>query len=269
MLIVGERINSSLSGVAEAIAARDEAFIQGLARRQAEAGVHFLEVNAASDPGEEPDNLEWLVGTVQKAVDLPLCLDSASPPAVEVALAVHRGRAIVNSITGEPGRAEGLLPLVKKYGCQVVGLVVGPEGVPRSAAERLSNARGLVEVVKGYGIPLDDLYLDPGVLPVSVDGEVGGEVLQALRDIKSKLGVKVILGVSNISFGLPRRRLLNRTFLAAAMALGLDAAILDPLDRQLMATVTAARALRGEDEYCAAYLAAYRQGRLDPPPRGG
>ena len=266
MLIIGERINSSLSGVAEAIAGRDAAFIQGLARKQAEAGAHFLEVNAASPPGEEADNLAWLVRTAQEAVDLPLCLDSASPAAVEAALSVHRGRAIVNSITGEPGRAEGLLPLVKRHGCQVVGLAVGPEGVPRSAPERLSVARGLVEVVKGYGIPVDDLYLDPAVLPVSVDGEAGGVVLQALRDIKSALGVKTILGVSNISFGLPRRRLLHRTFLAAAMALGLDAAILDPLDRELMATATAAQALWGEDEYCTAYLAAYRQGLLDPPP---
>jgi 5-methyltetrahydrofolate--homocysteine methyltransferase len=269
MLIVGERINSSLSGVAEAIAARDGAFIEGLARHQAEAGARFLEVNAASHPGEEPAGLEWLVRTAQEAVDLPLCLDSASPPAIEAALGVHRGRAIVNSITGEPGRAEGLLPLVKKYGCQVVGLAMGPEGVPRSAGERLSNARRLVEMVKDYGIPLDDLYLDPGVLPVSVDGGAGGEVLQALRDIKSTLGVKTILGVSNISFGLPRRRLLNRTFLAAATALGLDAAIMDPLDRELMATATAARALRGDDEHCLAYLAAYRQGRLGPPGTGG
>ena len=268
MIVIGERINSSLSGVAEAIAGRDEAFIQALALRQAQAGAHFLEVNAASAPGEEPDNLEWLARIVQEVVDLPLCLDSASTPAVEAALSSHLGRAIVNSITGEPIRAEGILPLVKKHGCQVVGLAVGPEGMPCSTRERMENARLLTETVRGYGIPLEDLYLDPGVLPVSVAAEAGVAVLQTLRDIKSTLGVKTVLGVSNISFGLPRRRLLNHTFLAAALALGLDAAILDPLDRELMATTTAARALLGEDEYCAAYLAAFRQGLLDAPAHG-
>jgi 5-methyltetrahydrofolate--homocysteine methyltransferase len=268
VLVIGEKINSSLSGVAEAIAVRDEAFIQALAQCQAQAGAQLLEVNAASSPGDEPDNLEWLARTVQGAVDLPLCLDSASTPAIEAALSSHRGKAIVNSITGEPGRAEGILPLVKKHGCQVVGLAVGPEGVPHSAPERMENARLLTETVRGYGIPLEDLYLDPGVLPVSVAAEAGVAVLQTLRDIRSTLGVKTIMGVSNISFGLPRRRLLNRTFLAAALALGLDAAILDPLDRELMATAAAARALLGEDEYCAAYLAAFRQGLLDAPAQG-
>ncbi|MDP7241089.1 MAG: dihydropteroate synthase, partial [Dehalococcoidia bacterium] len=241
MLVIGERINSSLSGVAEAIASRDGAFIQTLALRQAQAGAHFLEINAASAPGGEPDNLEWLARTVQEVVDLPLCLDSTSPSAVEAALSSHRGRAIVNSITGEPGRVEGILPLVKKHRCQVVGLAVGPEGVPHSAQERMENARLLMDAVKDYDIPLEDLYLDPGVLPVSVAKEAGVAVLQTLLDIRSTLGTKTILGVSNISFGLPRRRLLNRTFLAAALAQGLNAAILDPLDLGLMATAAAAR----------------------------
>jgi 5-methyltetrahydrofolate--homocysteine methyltransferase len=132
----------------------------------------------------------------------------------------------------------------------------------------MENARLLMDAVKDYDIPLEDLYLDPGVLPVSVAKEAGVAVLQTLLDIRSTLGTKTILGVSNISFGLPRRRLLNRTFLAAALAQGLNAAILDPLDLGLMATAAAARALMGEDEYCAAYLAAFRQGLLDAPALG-
>lgn len=262
MLIVGEKINATTKAVGSAIARRDAAFIQQLAIQQVEAGAAMLDVNAGIAHRDEAELMEWLVRTVQGVVDVSLCIDSTSPAAIERGLAVHRGRALVSSVSGERGRVEGILPLAKEHGAAAVGLAVGSGGMPSSAADRLKVAAALVEAATGYGIPLEDIYIDPAVLPASLDGKAVSEVLQAIRDIKSTLGAKVILGLSNASFGLPNRRLLNRTFLAMAMAAGLDAAILDPTDAALMATLKAAEALLGRDEYCLAYIRAHREGEL-------
>ncbi|MFH1484787.1 MAG: dihydropteroate synthase [Chloroflexota bacterium] len=262
MLVVGEWLNATNKAVGAAISGRDAGFVQSLASRQVEAGATMLDVNAGSGHGDGPGEMEWLVRTVQKAVDVPLCIDSTDPLVIERGLAAHRGRALVNSVSGEEGRVEGVLPLVKKYGADVVGLAVGPGGMPSSAADRLQVAQLLIEAAKEYEVPPQDVYIDPAVLPASVDGNAVGEVLRAIEMIKSSLGTKVILGLSNVSFGLPNRRLLNRTFLAMAVAVGLDAAILDPIDVPLMSVLKAAEALLGKDEFCLAYIRAYRQGQL-------
>ena len=263
MLIVGERINASIARVGEAIVAKDAAYIQRLARRQVEQGAHMLDANASTGRGDEVEDMAWLVQTIQAAVDVPLCIDSVNPAAMEAGLALHRGRALINSVSAEPGRIERILPLVKQYSAEVIGLTVGPKGVPQTTEDRVRNAGILVAAVQQYDIPLDALYVDPSVLPVSLDTKAPLAVLEAIAQIKARYGVKLILGLSNVSFGLPARRLINRTFLVLAMMQGLEAAVLDPLDRELMATLFAANALLGQDEFCAEYIRAFRQGRLE------
>jgi len=263
VLVVGERINTSRKGVAEMVARRDGEAIAREARRQVEAGANFVDVNAGTFVSEEPELLRWLVTVVQHAVQVPLCVDSPNPIAIRAALEVHRGKALVNSITGERTRFQQLLPVVKQFGCGVVALCMDDAGMPASGEEAVAKGSRLVEDLLSAGIPAEDIYLDPLVRPVSTDSRAGLAVLDAIRALRQQYpGVHAICGLSNVSFGLPERRLLNRAFLVAAMAAGLDAVILDPLDDKLMALLRAAEAVLGRDPYCSRYLRAYREGKL-------
>ncbi|MCL6450893.1 MAG: dihydropteroate synthase [Acetobacteraceae bacterium] len=263
MLIVGERLNTSRKAVAAWVTSRDAAAVSAEARRQVEAGADCIDVNAGTALGQEPEALRWLVTVVQGAVEAPLCLDSANPAAIREALSAHRGKALINSITGERARFEGLLPLVKEHGCGVVALCMDEAGLPASAQDAVAKGSRLVERLLSEGVPPSDIYVDPLVRPISVDPVAGPSVLEAIRALKQRFpGVRTICGLTNVSFGLPLRRLLNRAFLVAAMAAGLDAAILDPLDARLMALMRAAEAVLGLDRHCARYLKAYRAGRL-------
>ncbi len=263
MLIIGELINTSRKKIAPAVANRDAGYIKELARSQVEAGADMVDVNSGTMMKNEPEVLAWLVETIQAEVDAPLCLDSPNPEALERALSVHKGTAMLNSISGEKKRFKEILPLVKKYRTKVVALAMDDNGIPKTAENRLKVASNLVESLTAAGVPAEDIYLDPLVQPISTDSTAGAVVLETLWLIKSKLsGVHTICGLSNVSFGLPQRKLLNQAFIAMTMAVGLDSAIVDPLDERLMSLVTAANALRGDDLYCANYLEAYRKGRL-------
>lgn len=264
MIIVGELINSTRPRVGEAIADRHAAVIQTLAIKQAEAGADYLDVNAGARPDQEAEDMAWLVDTVQAVTEAPLCIDSPDPEVIEVGLARHRGQALVNSFTAEPERRSAVLPLVERHRARVVGLTLDQGGMPETAAQRVEIALTLIAAAGEHGIAAGDLFVDPLVRPISSEAEQGRAVLEAIGGIKREApGVNVICGLSNISYGLPDRRLVNRTFLAMAVAAGLDAALIDPLDRRLMAALCAAEALIGRDEYCADYLAAYRAGAFD------
>jgi len=259
MVIVGERLNSSRKAVARAIADRNEMFIRLEARRQEEAGANFIDINVAAAGGDEPAQMEWAVRVIQQATEAPCCIDSPNPNALAAGLASHRGPAMINSISGERARLEGVLPLVKHYGASVVALTIEDAGMPSNARDRVRIASAVVGLLTAEDIPPDRIFVDPLVRAVSTEPAQGRELLDAIRRLRAELpGVHVIAGLSNISFGLPGRSLLNRTFLAMAMAAGLDAAILDPLDRKLMSAVCAAQALLAEDEFCVNYLAAHR-----------
>ena len=264
MLIVGERLNSTRKAVARAIADRDDAMIHLEARRQADAGADFIDLNVAAAGGDEPAAMQWAVRAVQQAADVPVCIDSPNPEALAAGLAAHQGPAMVNSISGEQARMEAVLPLVKQHGAAVVALALEDAGMPSTADDRLRIARAIVERLTGEGIAADRIYLDPLVRAVSTEPGQGRQLLDAIRAIRRQLsGVHIISGLSNISFGLPNRSLLNRTFLAMAIAAGMDAAILDPLDRRLMSALCAAQALLGQDEFCTDYLAAHRAEGLE------
>ncbi len=263
MIIVGELINASRKAIAPAVEARDAEAIQEVARAQHGAGADYIDVNAGVFVGEEPDYLRWLVTTVQAAVDAPCCIDSPDPKAIEAALDVHRGTAMINSISLEKARYDALLPLVAGTDLKVVALCMSDDGMPETADQRLAIAEKLVDGLVRSNVPLENIFVDPLVQPLSTKDTFGVEFLDAVEQIMARFpGVHTMCGLSNISYGLPERKLLNQTFMVMAIAKGLDGAIVNPLDRRMMAGIVAAEALAGRDEYCTEYLKAYRAERL-------
>lgn len=263
LFIVGEKINASRREIKEAIDRLDGDLIRKIAREQVEAGAHYLDANAGLFMEKEPEKLSWVVEIIQGAVERPCCLDSPNPQALEAALKVHRGKALLNSISLEKARYESLLPLIKDHGAKVVALCLGGEGMPKGVDDRFRLASELIERLSGEGVPADDIYVDPVVQPVATDHSLGPVILESISRIKEAFPeVHVICGLSNISFGLPERRLINRAFLILALSRGLDAVILDPTDPAMTSALKAAQLLLGQDPYCAGYLQAFRQGRL-------
>lgn len=263
MLVVGEKINTSRKSIADAVKERDAEFIGEVAREQAEAGAHYIDVNAGTFLDQEIDCLCWLVEVVQNEVDLPLCLDSPNPKALSEAIKHHKGEAMINSISLEKDRYETLLPVITGQPCCVVALCMAEASMPNTVEERVQVGAELINKLTDQGIPLEKIYLDPLVQPVSVDTGMGTAVLGAIDKIMNEFpGVNTICGLSNISFGLPMRSLINRNFLSLCMNAGLSAAILDPTNKQLMATLLSTDMLLGRDEYCENFIEAYQGGRI-------
>ena len=263
MLIVGELINASRKSVRELIENQDAEGIVKIARDQRDHGAHYIDVNAGVFVGREPELLKWLVATVQSAVEAPCCIDSPDPQAIEAALAVHRGTALINSISLEKERYEKLLPLVAGSKSKVVALCMSDEGMPETADQRMAIADKLVNGLVKNGVPIENIYVDPLVQPVATNNTFGVEFLLAIERITQTFtGVHTMCGLSNISFGLPERKFLNQTFMVMAIAKGLDGAIVNPLDGRMMACIATAETLMGRDAYCMNYLKAYRAGQL-------
>lgn len=261
MLIIGERINTSRPAVKKAVEARDKDFILSEVRRQLEAGASMIDVNCGTDLDKESEDMAWLIKTIQNNYDIPLCIDTPSVKVLGEALKIHRGRAMVNSITAEKPRYEEALALVKKYDSLLIALTMDEKGMPETAQDRFEIATIIMEICQHCRISKERLYIDPLVRPISSEPKQAREFLEAIKLIK-ELGLKTIAGLSNISFGLPKRSLLNRTFSAMAFSYGLDACIIDPLDNRLMATLKTSSALLGQDDYCKEYISAYRQAKL-------
>jgi 5-methyltetrahydrofolate--homocysteine methyltransferase len=263
MLIVAERINSSRKSINEAVKAQDADFIRKEARSQTEAGAQYIDVNAGSFVGQEAEYLCWLVEVVQGVTELPLCLDSPDPTAIAAALKLVKKPCLINSITMEKSRLEGLLPLIKQYGTRIVVLCQSDAGMARTVEEKLDIARRMVDILTKEGVAAGDIFIDPLIYPVATDTQSAVAALGAIREITAKLpDVHTICGLTNVSYGLPVRKLVNRTFLVAAMSQGLDSAIIDPTDRELMAGLVAAEAILDRDKFCAGYITAYRQEKL-------
>ena len=260
MLIIGEKINSTRKRIKEAISARDTEYLQNLAVSQADAGADYLDVNTGAFPSEEVQLMEWLVEVVQAVVDVPLAIDSADPAALEAGLKLHRnGTPIINSITIEEAKFNTVLPLVKAYEAKVLSLAIGDEGITKTADERFDVAGRLIEALCSGGIDPNRIYLDPLIQPVSVQNDFGLIALDVIRRVKQKFPqVNTTCGLSNISFGLPKRVQFNKTFLMMAMAAGLDSAILDPLDDEIINAITISNAMLGRDCFCKKYIKAFR-----------
>lgn len=262
MIIIGELINSTRKPIAQAIEQRDTAYLQDLARKQAEAGAHFIDLNAAVS-ANEVETIKWLVEIVQEVIDVPLCIDSPSAEALRAGLSVCKKRAMVNSITAEKERWDEVLPLVKEYGAKVIALCMDDNGMPETVDESLRVAEKLVADLTGEGVAEEDIFLDPLIKPLSINHTFGLEALQSTNYLRQKYPkVHIVPGLSNISYGLPERRLLNRAFMVMGISMGMDAFILDPLDGAIMSLLTASRALVGQDEYCMDYITGVRAGTV-------
>jgi cobalamin-dependent methionine synthase I len=264
MLIVGENINTSRKRIAEAVEKQDAEFIVQVAKSQADAGAHFIDVNAGTFVDQETEYLCWLVKTVQDAVDLPLCLDSPSPKALSEAIKLHRGEPMINSISLEKERFDAMLPIVAAQPCRIVALCMAETAMPVTVEDRVRAGAELINKLTAESVPLENIYVDPLVQPVSVDTRMGNAVLGAIKTIMDDFpGVNTICGLSNISFGLPARRLINRTFLALCILQGLSAALLDPTDKHLMANLLSVQMILGKDEYCGDFIDAYQSGIIN------
>ena len=265
MEIIGEKINGTRKRVGQAIIDRDAGFIKDLAKRQEEAGADFLDVNAGTKPDRETNDLLWLVNTIQEELDVPLCLDSANPGPLGAAIKEVKRTPMINSISGEVGRVEGILPLVAEHDCSVIALAISEKGIPKTLEERMVVIRQLIGETRKHGVQDEKVYVDPLVLTIATDIQAGRTTLDTIRSVKREFpDAHVISGLSNVSFGLPYRPLINRTFLTLAVEAGLDSAIIDPMDQDLAKTLLAAEMVLGKDHYCLNYTQAYREGRLGP-----
>ncbi|MFZ7101119.1 MAG: dihydropteroate synthase [Peptococcaceae bacterium] len=264
MLIIGEKLNSAISSVRQMINEKDTAAVQKLALSQAAGGAHYLDLNTAQC--NEVDDMEWLVGTVQAVTDIPLCVDSTSATTIRKGLEAAKGdksKVMINSISLESDRIERILPIVVEYRCPVIGLTTDDNGIPKTAAERIKITERLIETLAQKNYDLNNLYIDPLVLPLAVDHMNALMFFQCIREIKELFNVKTVSGLSNISYNMPKRKIINRHFLTICMAFGMDAAILDPLDGKTMTAVTTTNLLLGNDRYGRNYLKAYRSDILE------
>ena len=265
MVIVGEKINTSLKGITEAIKAKDKEFIQELAVRQSKQGSDYIDVNCGTLIDEEEEMLPWLVEIVQEVVDKPCCIDSPNPKALESALKVHKGVPMINSITAEKSRYDDVIKLVKQYDAKIVALLIDDaNGISPSDEVRTKIGIELINKMHEDDIQYENMYIDPLIQPISTDSNMGLVALNTIANIKQNFPeVLIMCGLSNISFGLPNRGLLNRTYLAMCMHAGLDGAVLDPGNSKMMSMIFAGEALLNKDRFTKKYLKAHRKGLLE------
>jgi cobalamin-dependent methionine synthase I len=267
MLVVGENINASNKSVGQAISNKDREFLENLARAEDAAGADFIDVNTGVSQGawEQPEAaMEWLVEVVQSVTDKPLAIDSDTPNVIKAALIKYRGdRVMINSVNAELERLEAVAPLAAERQASIVALVMGTAGIPDNVEERLAASALIMTHLTRLGVKEEQVFFDPLVLPISVDTTQALVTLKTIEGIKSRYpSAKTIMGLSNISFGLPERAMINRAFLLMAAAAGLDAAILNPLDAKLMSYAKVADMLVGKDLACKEYIKAHRKGLL-------
>ena len=253
--IVGERINpTGKKLMKQAIETEDWGYIEAQAVEQAQAGADILDVNMGLAGIDEADMIVKAIKRVQSVVDLPVQIDSTDPVAIEKGLRYVCGKAIVNSVNGEDEVLDRVLPLVKKYGALVLGLTIDKDGIPKTVEKRLEIARKIVRKAQEYGISNEDVIIDTLTLTVGAEQEQAVNTLEAIRRVKEELGVKTALGVSNISFGLPERNLVNRTFLTMALTCGLDLAIINPNLQPMKESFLAYNLLAGIDKKGEKYI---------------
>jgi 5-methyltetrahydrofolate--homocysteine methyltransferase len=258
-VVIGERINpTGRKALAEEMVAGDFDRVLADAVAQVEAGAAVLDVNAGIPLADEPAILAEAVRRVQAVVDVPLSIDSSVVAALEAGLAAYEGKALVNSVTGEEERMESVLPLVARHGAAVVAITNDENGIDDDPDARFELARRIVQRAADHGIGVEDVVVDPLVMPVGAIGSAGRQVTTLVRRLHEELGVTTTCGASNISFGLPHRPGINGAFLAMAIGAGLSSAITNPLEPQIRAAVMAADVLTGNDAHCARWIAAHR-----------
>jgi len=259
-VMIGERINPTRrKKLAATMASGDFSVVQEDALLQVKAGAQVLDINAGIPGGDEPALLRGATLAVMEVVDVPLCFDSANPNALAAALEVYKGKALINSTTAEEKMMDMVFPIAKQYGAAVIGVITDDKGVPASPADRLRVAEKLIKRAGDYGIPAEDIIIDPLALTVSADHTAGRVTLDSIRLIQQELGVNMNLGASNVSFGLPDRKIVNVAYLALAIANGLTTAITDPTVPEIQTSLLACDLLMGRDEFSMSWIKAFRK----------
>lgn len=262
MIVIGELINGMYKDVGKAIANREIDVIQHLAEEQVKAGATVLDVNTGPYATNPKEDMKWLVDSIRKVTDTQLCIDSTKADVIEEALKIVSGRSIINSTSADDDKMSVIFELAKKYNAQVIALTMDKSGIPNSKDKRLELAAKIVAKAMEYGINAEDLYLDPITMPVNVAQPQGNEVIESIREFRMLCdpAPNTVIGLSNISQGAKDcRSLVNRTFLVMAIANGLTAAILDPLDKELIDAMIAAEIISNKNIYCDSFLSAYRR----------
>ena len=267
--VIGERINTSRKNVQNAVVQKDAQYIIDDVMKQQEAGAAYIDVNAGARIGHETDDMQWLLNTILPIATVPLCLDSPDPLVLEMGFQMiddgsrPKHRPMINSISLEKDRFDTMIPFLNGKDCKVIALCMDDSGMPDSSDAIISRADTLVKELNAIGINTGSVYIDPLVQPISTDSNKGVMVLDAVRGIKDKHpDVHISCGLSNISYGLPQRKIINRTFVTLMMDAGTDSAIIDPLDEKIMATIKTADMLLGNDDYCGNFLKGVRAGSI-------
>ncbi|MHB8076806.1 methyltetrahydrofolate cobalamin methyltransferase [Desulfosporosinus fructosivorans] len=265
MIIIGEKINGTIPSVKTAIQDRDEQFIRDLAVRQTEAGADYLDVCASTAPEVEAETLVWLMNIVQDAVDTPLCIDSPNPRVIEHVFKQAKRPGLINSVSAEGDKCEVIFPLIKGTDWGVIALTCDNHGIPSDIQTRVDITNLLVEKAKKYDITPDRLHIDPLVLALSTDSQSLLTFLETMKTVKNLYpSIKVTSGLSNISFGMPLRKIVNQHFLTIALFTGMDSAIIDPCSRDMYTTLLTTEALMGRDRLCRQFSNAYRKNKIGP-----
>lgn len=261
MFIIGELINGMYANIGKAIKERAKAEIQRCALEQIENGADALDINCGPASKQPLIDMPWLVETIQEVTDRPLCLDSSKPAVIEAGLKSAKNRTIINSVTADYEKLDLIIPLAKQYNSGLIGITISRKGIPQNKDQRLELAATIVANCAEKDFPVENLFLDPIVLPVNVAQAQLKDILESIRDFKiiSDPSPKTTLGLSNVSQGINARSLVNRTFLTMAIAYGLDSAILDPKDKELMDALITAELILNKHIYCDSYLDAYKK----------
>jgi 5-methyltetrahydrofolate corrinoid/iron sulfur protein methyltransferase len=261
MLVIGELINGMYKAVGKAIEDREKKVIQKLAAEEVEAGAGMLDVNTGPYAKNPKDTMKWLVETIQEVSDVPLSLDSTKPDVIEEGLKLVKKKAMINSTNSSEEKLNVLVPMAKKYNASLIGLTMGKSGIPRDKNERMEHAVKIITKCQEAGFGISELYLDPIVLPVNVAQAQGTEVLESIKEFKFLCdpAPKTVVGLSNASQSTKQRPLINRIYLVMAIANGLSAAIMDPLDKDLMHAAVTAELILNKTIYCDSFLDAHRK----------
>lgn len=261
MFIIGELINGMYVSIGKAIKEKDKTIIQKCALEQVQAGADALDINCGPASKEPVPDIQWLVESIQEVTDKPLVLDSSKYQVIESGLKVAKNKVIINSTTADEEKMDKLVPLAKEHNAKLIGLTISSKGIPQNKDQRLELAAIIVAHCVDKGFPIEDLYLDPIVLPVNVAQAQIRDILESIHEFKiiSDPSPKTIVGLSNVSQGTCARNLVNRTFLTMAVGYGLDAAILDPFDKELVDALITAELILNKHIYCDSYLEAYRR----------
>lgn len=265
MIIIGEKINGTIPSVKRAIEEKDAEFIRSLATRQADAGADFIDVCASTSPDKEVETLKWLIDIVQNSVDKPICIDSPNAHVIEQVFEFVQRPGLINSVSAEGDKCDVIFPLIKGTAWEVIALTCDNKGIPSDVETRINITKDLVEKAAQYDITPDRIHIDPLVMALSTDNESLLKFVDTLKAVKELFpSIKVTSGLSNISFGMPLRKVINQNFFTVAIYAGMDSAIMDPLNRDMMATLLATEALLGRDRHCRKYSNAYRKNKIGP-----